>query len=183
MPFVALALVNLALGLCLAVIGERQLRASPRVVTALPLFAALALHEVFVVVPGVFYLLVRHADWMLSYVTHATRVPSALRLVMATVVGATSVGGFVLGARWVREHRARWPLACAAALAALALVGLTVARTRVGVVGSTAQFRGGFGMVPFGVSRASTALIVMVIAQGAGLGHLAWRLRRASQVN
>ena len=179
MPFAALVLLNAAAGLAAAAFYARELRASPRASWTLPGFAAVCLHEALVALPAAFYLLVRHTDWMLSYLVPTGRVPSALSLVASSLVAAVALGGFVLGARLVRDQHGRVPGAVAGALAAAALVGVAAMRARVGAVGTTSQFRGGFGMVPLWSSRASTAVLLVAIIQAAALAHLAWTLTRA----
>ncbi len=177
MPLAALLCLNLAAGLAVALAATRELRASPRSVPALRSFVALCVHEGLVAVPAAFYLLTRHTDWMLGYVIAGSRVPSALLLLTSALYGALALGGFYLGARWMRDHRPLWPAALAGGLCAAALVGLAVMRSRAGVVGTTAQFRGGFGMVPFWSSRASTAVLLVAMVQGAALAWLAWNVR------
>lgn len=179
MPLAALALLHVAAGLAAAVAYAGELRASPRASWALPGFAALCLHEALVALPAAFYLLARHTDWMLSYAVATGRVPSALALVAAAVIACGALAGFVLGARLVRDQHPRAPALAAAGLAAVALVGLLAAKARVGAVGTTSQFRGGFGMVPFWSSRASTAVLLAAMIQGSALVHLGWTLSRA----
>jgi hypothetical protein len=179
MPFAALVLLNAAAGLAAAVFYARELRASPRASWTLPGFAALCLHEALVALPAVFYLLARHTDWMLSYALPTGSVPSAGSLVLSVVVAVVALGSFILGARLVRDQHARLPGVVAAGLAGLALVTLAAMRARVGAVGTTSQFRGGFGMVPFWSSRASTAVLLVGMIQAAAFGHLAWTLTRA----
>lgn len=178
MPLAALALVHLAAGLAIAAAYAGELRASPRASWTLPGFTALCLHELLVAVPAAFYLLARHTDWMLSYTIGSGRVPSAAGLALALALATSGLGAFVVGARFVRDQHPRVPAAGAAALTALALLGLVLARGRVGAVGTTSQFRGGFGMVPFGVSRASTAVLLAATIQAAAVAHLAWTLAR-----
>ena len=177
MPFAALLLINIAAGLAVALFASRELRASPRSVPALRSFLALCAHEALVAVPAAFYLLARHTDWMIGYVISGARVPSALLLVAAFGYGVAALGGFVLGARWMRDHRPLWPAALTGGLTLFALVGLAVLRARAGVVGTTSQFRGGFGLVPFWSSRASTAVLLIAMIQGGALAWLAWNLR------
>jgi hypothetical protein len=182
MPLAALLFFNIAAGLAVALAATRELRASPRSVPALRSFAALCVHEALVAVPAAFYLLARHTDWMLGYVIVGARVPSALLLVTAVGFGVAALGGFFVGARWMRDHRPLWPAALAAGLCLVALVGLAVMRARAGVVGTTAQYRGGFGLVPFWSSRASTAVLLVAMVQGSALAWLGWNVReRASR--
>ena len=177
MPLVALILLNVAAGLALAPAAARELRASPRAVPALRSFAALCWHAGLVALPAAFYLLVRHTDWMFSYATGGAHIPSAALLVLSSVVGASALGGFALGARWMRDHRPQLAPIAAGALTVVALAGLVALRTRAGVVGTTAQFRGGFGLVPFWSSRASTAVLLVAMVQGGALAWLGWNLR------
>ncbi len=177
MPLAALLLVNVAAGFALSLAAARELRASPRAVFALQSFAALCLHEALVAAPAAFYLLARHTDWMLGYAVAGARLPSALLLVAAVGVGLAAVGGFALGARWMRDHRPRQAVLAAGGCALAALAGLALLRARAGVVGTTAQFRGGFGLVPFWSSRASTAVLLVVMVQGGALAWLAWAVR------
>ena len=48
---------------------------------------------------------------------------------------------------------------------------------RVGAVGSTVQFRGGFGLAELGGSRVLATLVVAALGYGAGYAHLGWSLR------
>lgn len=180
MPLVALWLINTAVGLVTALVAARELRSSPRALVGLKSFAALAAHACLVVMPASLYLLVRHTDWMLSYAVHGSRVPSALALVATLAHGAGMVGGFALGARWLREHRGGWPSRAAGALALGALVGALILRERVGAVGTTVQFRGGFGLAPFASSRALASVALVVVAQAAAYAHMAWSLRASA---
>lgn len=179
MPFLAMLLVNAAAGFAVALAASRELRASPRSAPALASFAGLAAYELLVAAPAALYLLLRHTDWMLSYAVHGARIPSALMLVASVAYGACALATFFAGARWMRDHRPRWSMLAAGGLAAIALVGLAVMRERSGVVGTTAQYRGGFGLVGFWASRASTAVVIVAMVQAAALAHLAWSLQRA----
>ena len=76
MPLLAWMCWSVALGLLAAVLGARELRSSPRGVTQLRSFVALATHEVVVAVPVTFWVLARHTDWALSYAAEGAKVPS-----------------------------------------------------------------------------------------------------------
>jgi hypothetical protein len=178
MPFVALALLHAAAGFAAALAYVGALRASPRASWTLPGFAALCLHEALVAVPAAFYLLVRHTDWMLSYTLPTGWMPSALALVLAVLLGSGALATFVAGAHLVREQRPRVALVLSVSLAAVALLGLALVRGRVGQVGSTSQFRGGFGMLPFGASRAALSVVLTGVLQAAAFAHLTWTLSR-----
>ncbi len=178
MPLLLAMLCNAAVGLLLAESAARELRASPRSVGALRGFAAVATHQGLVAVPALFWLLVRHTDWMLSYVVPGQRVPSALSLAVCLVHGAIGLGAFALGARWFREHRARRIRGVAGALVGLGLGATLIARERVWVVGSYLQYRGGFGLRSWWGSEVAAAVLVAVAVQAGAALHMAWWLRR-----
>ncbi len=177
MPLAAWMCWSVALGLAAALLGARELRASPRGVTQLRGFVALATHEAMVAVPITFWVLARHTDWALSYFVEGQRVPSAALLVVAVACGALALGGYALGAWWIRAHRPRSPGAAALGLAAAGLLGCLALHERVGAVGSTVQFRGGFGLAELGGSRVLATLVVAALGYGAGYAHLGWSLR------
>jgi len=177
-PLLFVMLCNAAVALLLAESAARELRASPRSVGALRSFAAVATHEGLVAVPALFWLLVRHTDWMLSYVVAEHRVPSALSLGICLVHGGLGLGAFALGARWFREHQTRRLRIAAASLVALGVLGLLVAHARVGVVGTHLQFRGGFGLRSWWGSEVASAVLVALLVQTGAVVHVMWWLRR-----
>lgn len=177
MPLLAWMCWSVALGLLAAALGARELRSSPRGVTQLRGFVALATHEAAVAVPVAFWVLARHTDWALSYVADGARVPSAALLVAALACGALGLAGFALGAWWIRAHQPRRPGALAIGLAAAGLVGCVVLHHRVGLVGSTVQYRGGFGLAPLAGSRVLGTVVVAGLGYLAAYVHLAWTLR------
>ena len=168
---------SVALGLLAAVLGARELRASPRGVTQLRGFVALATHEATVAVPVTFWVLVRHTDWVLSYFVEGQRVPSAALLVAAMMCGVLALGGYAVGAGWIRAHQPRRPGAAAIGLFAAGLAGCLALHERVGAVGSTVQFRGGFGLAELSGSRVLSTLGVAALGYAAGYAHLGWSLR------
>jgi hypothetical protein len=180
MPLIIFTLLNFAVGVAASLWSSRELRASPRAIVSLSGFAAVAAHGALVAVPAMFYLLMRHTDWMVSYVIHGGRVPSAVWLMVAGVQCVVALTGFALGAREVRDHHHRRPVVLLSIVGALVMAVFFVGRGRIGVVGNVAQFRGGFGMVPFWASRVSSSVMVIAVAQGAALVHLARTLRGAT---
>lgn len=178
MPLLFAMLCNAAVGLLLAESAARELRASPRAVVALRGFAGVATHEGLVAVPALFWLLMRHTDWMLSYAVPGQRLPSALGLMLCLVHGALGLGAFSLGARWFREHRAGRIRIGAAALVGVGLVLTALLRHRVLWVGNYLQFRGGFGLRGLWGSEVAWAVAVAVVVQAGAVAHVAWWLRR-----
>lgn len=177
MPLLAWVMWSVALGLLAAVLGARELRSSPRGVTQLRSFVALATHEAAVAVPVTFWVLARHTDWALSYAADGAKVPSAALLLAALACGGAALGGFALGAWWIRAHQPRRPGTVALALLAAGLAGCVVLHHRVGLVGSTVQYRGGFGLAPLGGSRVLGTVAVAALGYAAAYAHLAWTLR------
>ena len=177
MPLLAWMCWSVALGLLATVLGARELRASPRGVTQMRGFVALATHEAAVAVPVGFWVLARHTDWALSYAVDGAKVPSAALLLAALAGGGLALGGFALGAWWIRAHQPRRPGAVALALAAAGLLGCLVLHHRVGLVGSTVQYRGGFGLAPLAGSRVLGTVAVAAVGYLAAYVHLAWTLR------
>lgn len=181
MPTLALLLLEAALGLATASLAAAELRASTRPLAGTHGFRALALHALCVVLPAGLFLLLRYADWMASYAVDGAAVPSAVSLLLALLIAAAPLGGFALGARWVRDHDARRPLLAAAATAAVVLALCVALRGRVGYVGTHVQFRGGFGLTRLTASSLFAALAAIAVAQGAGYALLARHLGGAAR--
>ncbi|MBK6529154.1 MAG: hypothetical protein IPF99_06085 [Deltaproteobacteria bacterium] len=177
MPLLAWMCWSVALGLLAAVLGARELRSSPRGVTQLRSFVALATHEVVVAVPVTFWVLARHTDWALSYAAEGAKVPSAALLVAALTCAGLALGGFAAGAWWIRAHQPRLPNAVALGLLGIGLLGCVVLHHRVGLVGSTVQYRGGFGLSPLVGSRVLGTVAVAGLGYLVAYVHLAWTLR------
>ena len=173
MPTLALLLLEVTLGLVTASLAARELRASTRAVPGTDGFRALALHAGLVAGPAALFLLLRYPDWMVSYAFDGAALPSALALGLALLAGGAGLGGFALGARWVRAHDARRPWLVAAGLAAFALFACALLRGRVGSVGTWVQFRGGFGLQRLPSSSLAPVLLVIAVARGASLALLA----------
>jgi hypothetical protein len=177
-PLLATVVLNFALGALAALAAAGELRASPRPLHRLRAFRALAVHEVLVAMPVAGYLLVRLADWMVSYLVDGARLPSALVAALVLVHGTAGLGGFATGARLLRDHRARAVAALAAGSAALVLVAWLMARDRIGVLGSYVQFRGGFGLQPLWRTGAFGVILALAATWTAAGAHLLWSLAR-----
>ena len=104
---------------------------------------------VLVLVPVSVYFYAFHGDWFLLYAIDVKRIPSALAMVgFALEVGLGAVG-FGLGSVLVRAQRETLAAGLTALLVLLAGAVVPAAGDRLRVVGTYAQFRGGFGLVPF----------------------------------
>ncbi len=171
-----LFLLAFASGVAAALASRRELRLSPRPAVLTLGFGALALFLCLVLVPVSVYFFVFHGDWALHYLVDVASVPSAVALVGFMLEVALGAGGFAVGAALVRGQRE--PIA-AALLAGVVLVGaaaLVVARERLAVVGTWAQFHGGFGLAPFGVGTMVYETVVMAVFVVLGLGYLIARV-------
>src|SRR4051794_14967253 len=115
---------------------------------------------------------------MFSYVVDGNHVPSALTLSLIAVHGALALAGFALGAGLIRDHRGSWVRTVAIVAGAVVLLAALIARDRLGVIGTTAQFRGGFGLRPFWGSRIAGISLGLLVTWLAAAGHLLWSLAR-----
>lgn len=175
MPTLALLMLELALGMATASLAAAELRASTRAAVETEGLRALAIHAACVAFPSALFLLLRYPDWMVSYAFDGARLPSAASLLLALLAVAAPPAGFVLGARWVRAHDARRPVALALGVTAAVLVLSLALRARVGHVGTWVQFRGGFGLQRVTASSLMPVLTLIALAQG---GAWAWLVAR-----
>ena len=132
-------------------------------------FASFLLYAGLVVVPVSVYFYVFHGDWYLLYTIDTARVPSALALIGTLALVGVGAGGFLFGASLVRSQREQWAGAAVGVTISMALGVLPLARHRLAVVGSYAQFHGDFG--PGGGFQAGviTAGMVVLLAITFGL--------------
>lgn len=177
MPFTTLLFLALGLGAAAALAGANELRVSPRPVLLSDSFAAYAAFMLLLLVPVSAYFYVFHGDWFMLYLIEVARVPSALALLGFGVEFVLGLLGFALSAWWVRSARSAWSLVMALLCAAAAAAVLVLCPERMRVVGSFRQFRGGFGLAPYG-----GALMHGALAMGglllAGSVFLLLRIRR-----
>lgn len=175
-PLPVVLFLALAAGLAAAIAGRSELKISPRPALITRSALAFLIFDFLVLVPASAYFYVFHGDWFLLYVLDVRRVPSALALVGFVLVGALAAGGFALGAGLVRSQRE----GLAAGLAAISLaIGLGVAAAasdRLALVGSYAQYRGNFGLVPFTEAPLLLGTIAMAGIVLSGLGFLLIRI-------
>ena len=95
----------------------------------------------------------------------------------ALTCAGLALGGFAAGAWWIRAHQPRLPGAVALGLLGIGLLGCVVLHHRVGLVGSTVQYRGGFGLSPLVGSRVLGTVAVAGLGYLVAYVHLAWTLR------
>lgn len=144
-------------------------------------FAAWSLFGALVLVPVSVYFYVFHGDWFLLYVVDVSRIPSAAALL--GFVGEMGLGavGFVLGASLVRSQREMVASGLIGLMIFLAVIVPVLAQERLAVVGSYAEYRGGFGLVAFGEGSLFGGTVVMAALMLAGLAFLLVRLHYAAR--
>lgn len=170
MPLPLALLLSLIAGGSLAWMARAELSRSevPLLLTR-PFLVALGLALV-VVLPVLGWFAAFHGDWAYLYVVDATRIPSAVDLVLATTSALALPLGFALAAPLAVARRGTRLLSVGAALACvLALVCAVVAR-RLGTSASHAQWANGYGLVPIGQSPLGRAVLVSWVALAAGFG-------------
>jgi hypothetical protein len=175
-PILVLVALNFAVGMAAARAAARELRASPRAAHETVSFRAVLLHDLLVPIPIAIYLLARLTDWSVSYLV--PHVPSLVLAALVVLHSGAALAGFVLGARLLRDHRPGAIPVLVALSATLALVGIVIARHRLGVVGTYAQYRGGFGLRGFESAGLAGPLAALFVAWTSGAAHLFYSLVR-----
>ncbi len=178
MPLIALIALNFALGVGAVLASARELRASPRAAHETLSFRAVVLHDVLLPIPIATYLLARAADWTLSYTVDSARVPSLVLAMLVAAQGLAALAGFALGARLLRDHRPGVLPVFIALAGFVLIVGLVVARHRLGVLGTFAQYHGRFGLRTLATGGLVGPLLAMMLAWTGAAAHLLYSLAR-----
>lgn len=148
-PLPTLICLAFATGIVSALAGRVELRVSPRPALLTRSFMAYVVFTAFVLVPIAVYFYVFHGDWFLLYTVDVAQIPSALALVGFVVLAMIGAAGFMLGSAMVRGQRDTLGML----LVAISLVGAVgigvIARDRLAVVGTFAQYEGRFGLEDF----------------------------------
>lgn len=176
MPFPSLLCIAFASGIATAVAGRSELRLSPRPTVLTRSFAAFMVFAGLVLVPISAYFYIFHGDWFLLYVVDVRRIPSAVALVAFGVEAGIGALGFLLGAVLIRAQRDAVAVALSILSAAAAGLVIVPALGRLSMVGSFAQFRGSFGLTPYGSGPLVQGTVVMAALLGLGLAGLLARL-------
>ena len=181
MPLPTVLFLALATGLATALAGRVELKNSPRPSLLTQSSLAYLLFDALVLVPASAYFYVAHGDWFLLYLVDVRAIPSALALVAFVGLGGLGMLGFALGAWLVRTHRDAL-MGALLAVVVLGGAGLTaLVADRLSRVGTHPQFRGDFGLVPFGASPVLPGAVVMGALVLAGLGFLLVRVHRGAR--
>lgn len=175
MPISTQLLFTFASGVLTALVARAELRSSPASAFMLPAFAAYLTFVALVLIPGSVYLYVFHGDWYLLYLVDTQRVPSALVVLGAALIAALGAAGYLLGAVCIRAQRDALAGVVAGVVVSLAVGSVVLMRPRLAVVGSFAQFRGDFGLAPFG-GPLLYAVVCITLATLIGFSLLAYQL-------
>lgn len=180
-PLPTLICLAFATGIIAALAGRVELRVSPRPALLTRSFMAYMVFATLVLVPIAIYFYVFHGDWFLLYTVDVSQIPSALALVGFVVLTLVGAAGFVLGSVMVRGQRDTLGMLLVA-VAVVGAVGIgVIARDRLSVVGTFAQYEGSFGLEDFsegplvqGAGLMGAILLVGIIALVARL-HMSGR--------
>lgn len=178
MPLPTLVFLAFGIGLSAALLGAAELRISPRHALFSSAFRAFALFLVLLVVPVSVYFYVFHGDWFLLYSVDVRRVPSALALLGFLAEAGIGVIGFMVGSAFARAQRMGVGYGIALACVPLAVAAAFLWPERLRSVGTFAQYRGDFGLVPYGGSLMQAG-IAMGCVLAVGASFLLVRIRAA----
>jgi len=181
MPMPTLLCLAFASGVAAALAGRAELRISPRPLLLTQSAGAWLAFGLFVLVPVSVYFYLFHGDWFLLYAVDIRRVPSAVALLGFLGELALGVAGFVLGGALVRAQRDSIAGGVIGATCLAAVIAVVVSWDRLAVVGSYAQYEGGFGLSPFGSGALLSGTVAMGLILIAGLGYLLGRLVASSR--
>jgi hypothetical protein len=176
LPLPSLLCIAFASGVASAIAGRSELRVSPRPALLTRSFGAYAIFLSVLLVPISVYFYVFHGDWYLLYLVDVRRVPSALALLSFMGHVALGAAGFLLGAGMVRSQRDVLAGLSAGAVTALGVGVFGLARARLSVVGTYAQYHRGFGLAPITESGLLDGGVLMSVLLVIGLAALLFRV-------
>lgn len=179
LPLPTLLLLAIASGFGAALAAKAELRISPRPAVLTRSFVAYGLFIALLLIPSALYFYIFHGDWFLLYLVDVRRVPSALALVGFLGIAALAVGAFAAGATLVRSQREGVGKACVALCVVAAVAVLVVARDRLAVVGTYAQYRGDFGLDDYANGPLLQGSVAMGLILAVGLAYLVARLHQS----
>lgn len=169
MPLPSVLCLAFGTGLAAALAARNEIRLSARHPLLTRSYGAFGIFLGLVLLPISVYFYVFHGDWFLLYLWDVRDVPSAIALVGFLLEFGLGTLGFALGASLARSQRDSvvGVGVGVSVLGAIAPIGL--ASDRLAVVGSYAQYHGGFGLSRFdeGAMVQGIALMVVLFVVGA----------------
>jgi len=181
LPLPTLICLAVASGLAAALAGRGELRVSPRAALLTQSFTAYALFLGLLLVPVSAYFYLFHGDWFVLYAVDIRRIPSAVALLGFILEAGIGTLGFFVGAALVRSQRERVAAGLAGGFVLVGLVAPWPFRDRLGVVGTYAQFHGGFGLADYGSGPVFYGTVSMGLLLILGLVFLLVRLELAQR--
>ena len=181
MPLPTLICLAFSTGIAAALAGRVELRVSPRPPLLTHSFVSYVIFACLVLVPISVYFYVFHGDWFLLYAMDIRRIPSALALVVFAMEVGIGALGFLTGAALVRAQRDAVATVLLVISAAAAIGVGAVARGRLSVVGTYAQYVGNFGLEPFWEHPLMTGAGVMSAIFLVGIASLLGRLHASGR--
>jgi hypothetical protein len=130
--------------------GATELRLSPRHALLSSSFRAFALYLALLVLPVSLYFYVFHGDWFLLYSIDVRRIPSALALLGFAGELCFGVFGFLFGAALARAQKVTFGYVLGLLCVPFGALVVLLWPERLRAVGTFAQYRGDFGLAPYG---------------------------------
>lgn len=181
-PLPTLICFTFASGVAAALASRGELRVSPRPPLLTRSFGAFAIATFWITLPVGLYFYVFHGDWFLLYLVDVQRVPSAVALIGFVLLEGVGSLGFALGASLTRSQRDVLGGAVVGLGVLAAGASVLAVRSRLQLVGTFAQWSGGFGLVPFDEAPTLPGAIlgatVLLVGHGVVLARLSYGGRR-----
>jgi hypothetical protein len=157
----------------LAWLGRAELaRSEVALVLTRPFLIAVGLGSL-VFGPAVGYFAAWHGDWAYLYLVRASRVPSAVDLLLVTCAAAQVPLGFALAAPWAVARRRTHLFQVVASIGGGLVIGCGIFARRLSVSASFAQYHAGFGSLPLERSPLGRGILLSWIAMALAF---AWSL-------
>jgi hypothetical protein len=180
-PLPTVLCLAFATGLAAALAGRNELKISPRPAVLTRSALAFLIFDFLVLVPASAYFYVFHGDWFLLYLFDVGRIPSSIALVGFVGQGALAVGGFAVAAAWIRTQREVLAWVALGVSVLLGVGSVLLLSERLSQVGSYAQYKGNFGLVPFTEGPLMAGTIAMASIVTIGLAFLLVRVWLAAR--
>jgi len=176
LPLPSLVLIGFSVGIAAALAARADLCLSPRPALLSKACMAYGVFVVFILLPISIYFYAFHGDWALLYVVDSRNIPSAFALLCFLMEGLIGLGGFLLGAVWVRSQHEGWAFGAASFTALLALAVVFIGWSRLSQVGSYEQYHGQYGLQAYGGGTVFQGTLTMGLVLLLGTVYLLVRL-------